>query len=54
MPLLMHMWLRPMVRMRTMDATIQEFNKAEANPGGDQSQNREKILLAFIVAIQDT
>ena len=52
--LLMRMWLKPVGRMRTVDVLIQDFSKTEANPWKDQSQNREKILLAFIVAIRDT
>ena len=46
--LLMRMWLKPMGRMRTVDASILDFSKAKINPGRDQSQNSEKILLAFI------
>ena len=34
--------------MRTVDATILDFSKAKINPGRDQSQNSEKIFLAFI------
>ena len=52
--LLVRMLLKPMGRMRTMDVVTQDFSKAEVNPGVDQSQNRENILLAFIVEIWDT
>ena len=49
--LVMHMWLKPMGSMTIMDALTQDFSKAKVNPEGDQSQDREKTLLAFIVAI---
>ena len=49
--LVMHKWLKPMGRMTTIDTLTQDFSKAEVNPEGDQSQDREEILLAFIVAI---
>ena len=48
--LLMRMWLNPMVGMKTVDVAMPDFSKAtKRNPGGDQSQNREKKSLVFTV-----
>jgi hypothetical protein len=54
-PHLMLMWLNPMARKNTMDVAKQDFSKVKTrNPGGDQSQERDKKSLAFIMASQIT
>jgi hypothetical protein len=54
-PHLMLMWLNPMARKKPVDMAKQYFSKAKTrNPGGDQSKERDKKSLAFIVASQIT
>jgi hypothetical protein len=54
-PHLMLMWLNPTARKMPVDMAKQDFSKVKTrNPGGDQSQERDKKSLAFIVASQIT
>jgi hypothetical protein len=54
-PHLMLMWLNPTAIKKPMDVAKQDFNKVKIRiPGGDQSQERDKKSLAFIVASQIT
>jgi hypothetical protein len=52
-PHLMLMWLNPTAKKNTVDVATQDFSKVKTrNPGGDQSQERDKKSLAFIVESQ--
>jgi hypothetical protein len=54
-PHLMLMWLNPMARKKPVDAAKQDLTKVKTrNPGGDQSQERDKKSLVFIVVSQIT
>ena len=45
--LLMRMWLKPMGRMRTVDAAIQDFSKAKAKSRGRSNSKQRTDITCF-------